>query len=134
VTLRDDLIPVVDEARGLINDLGFRRHAVTVRTTTWSGAKPGLGSKSVVELVLSPPPKVRGISSRRLALAPGRFKDGDRVVDRISATYTADQLGGALAANQERVWLIDADEYTLIGEPTEKNLAWEVTLRRKARG
>lgn len=134
MALRDDLIPVVDEVRDLVVDLGLRLHSVVVRTTTWTGTTVGLGASSASDLTLTPLPRVRGISARRLALAPGRFQQGDRIVDRISATYTADQLGGGLAPNEERVWLIDGDAYQLMGEPTERMLGWEVTLRRRARG
>lgn len=134
MAMRDDLQPVVDDARQLVDDLGLRAFTVVVRTVTWSGGRPGSGTASNSDLTLSPKPRVRPPSPRYTFLEPGRFEDGDRVVDRISRDYTEAQLdGGAMAAGVELVWLIDGEAYRLVGKPDQRNFEWRAQLRRMAR-
>lgn len=134
MTLRDDLVPVVDETRAIVDELGFRPYIVVVRTRTWSGSEPGRGSVTNSDLTLSPKPKVADVPERLVHGSAGKYESGDRIVSRISATYTRAQLdGGAIAANKEVVWLIDGVEYMLVGEPEERPLEWRVTVRRRNR-
>lgn len=132
MTLRDDLIPVVDDARRMIDvDLGLRLHTVVLRRITWSGGAPGLGTPSHADLELEPKPKVRDPAPRERVAEPGRFEEGDRVVEKISATYTEEQLnGGTLADEEEFMWLINGEPYRVVGKPLEKLLGWSVQLRR----
>jgi len=132
MTLRDDLIPTVDEARGLVDELGFRMHAVVVRKTTWSGGEVGKGTASHVDVTLSPKPKVASPPPHHVFAAPGKYQDGDLTVSRISALYTESQLtGGTLTVGQEVVWLIDGERYLLVGKPDRKPLEWRVQLRKR---
>jgi len=138
MTLRDDLQPVIDDARGLVEDLGLRSYTVTVRTRTWTGAAPGLGTSSDVDLVLDPAPKVREPTARHLFAEPGRYQKGDIVVSRISRDYTEAQLtGGTLTAAQEVFWVVDqggsSQVYAVVGQPEKRNFEWRVHLRAKAR-
>lgn len=131
MTLRDDLIPVVDEARGMVAELGLRLHTVVVRVRTWDGGVPGRGMSTNVDTTLEPTPRVRPPSVRRRVAEPGRYEDGDQTVDRISATYTAAELDGSpLAAGQECLWLIDGEPHRVVGKPDERLFGWEVQLRR----
>lgn len=54
MTLRDDLLPVVDVIRGVAGDLALdqRTTQITVRTRVWSGGKVKLGNKTDTNLVL----------------------------------------------------------------------------------
>lgn len=66
MALRDDLLPIVDDARAIAGELGFRRYQVWVRTTTWSGSRVGLGTKTVTDTRLrvgGQDPKVREVTS-----------------------------------------------------------------------
>lgn len=131
MSLRDDLVPVVDDVREMIDDLGLRLHTVQTRRITWSGGAPGLGDATVTDVALSPAPKVRNPSPRERVAEPGRFEEGDRLVEKISATYTeADLDGGAIADAEEFYWLIDGDPYRVVGKPLERFLGWTVQLRR----
>jgi hypothetical protein len=133
-TLRDDLEPVVDELRGLANDLGFRPYTVTVRTRTWSGGAVGRGSATVSDRVLSPVPKVQDVPARLVVGPGGKYETGDRIVRKVSRSYTLSQLGAsALNAGVEVEWLIDSDRYRLVSEPEKRSLEWVVHLRRIAR-
>lgn len=132
MSIRDDLIPLVDEVRSEIVDevAGLRLSTVVVRTRTWSGGELGRGTPTDVDLELEPKPRVRDPEPRQRSAAPGKFEDGDRVVDKVSATYTSDELdGGELAAGAELFWLIDGEPYRVVSVD-EKYLGWEAHLRR----
>ena len=134
MTLRDDLQPCVDDARSIIGELGLRPHVVVVRTRTWDGGRPGSGTATDVDVTITPAPRVRGVSPRLVHAAPGKYEDGDRVVDKISRTYAKAALAGTgLAAGQERWVLIDGDPYRVIGEPEERSFEWRLQVRRITR-
>jgi len=130
MTLRSDLIPVVDSCRTLVSSLGLRLHTVQTVRRTWSGGAPGRGTATTVSTTLSPAPKVREPSTRATIDAPGRFEAGDRIASRISATYTRAQLdGGTVAAGAEWYWTIDGDPFRVVSID-EKPFGWTVHLRR----
>jgi hypothetical protein len=58
VTLRDDVLPIVEAGRQIIDDLGFRVFTVEILTRTWSGGKVGAGTCSDTTETISPNPKV----------------------------------------------------------------------------
>lgn len=131
MTLRDDLEPIVDDARSIVDDFGLRPFVVTVRSITWSGGRPGSGTATNTDIVIDPAPKVAEVPLRLRTVEGGRFEDGDRVVTKISRSYTESQLtGGTPATAKEVVWLIGTDEYRLVSEPMKKNFEWQVLLRR----
>lgn len=134
MTLRDDLQPCVDSARSIVDELGLRPHVVIIRTRTWSGGRPGSGTVTTADVTIDPAPRVRGVSPRLVHAAPGKYEDGDRLVDKISRAYTEAQLAGTgLTAAQERWVLIDGDAYRIIGEPEERNFEWRLQVRRITR-
>lgn len=59
MSLRDDLLPVFDDVRSTIQDLGLRRFAVTLRRRVWDGPQAGDGNVTVQDIALTPPPRVR---------------------------------------------------------------------------
>lgn len=64
MSLKDDLLPLVDELRGIPGELGFRPYQVWVRKTVYAGPRVGIGASSVTEtrlLVGGQDPKVREI-------------------------------------------------------------------------
>lgn len=134
MTLRDDLIPVIDFGRQLAADLGLRRHSVTVRLVTWSG-EPGDGAPTNTDLVLSPPPKVDDRPERIRWSAPGQVEEGDRLVSRISATYTREQLGGVPQDGEDWRWILTDEsgsvEYVAASVAEQKSFGWKVYLRRR---
>ena len=135
MTLRDDLIPCVDSARDIINDFGLRPYVVLMRTRTWSGTQPGDGTATDVDVAIAPVPKVSHPSPRLIANSGGTIQEGDRMVSKISASYTEAQLtGNPLAANAEVWWVIDGDLYTIVGVPSKKNFEFRMQLRSAARG
>lgn len=76
MALREELLPVVDTARAIAGELGFRRYKVWVRTTTFSGARAGLGTKTVSDtrlLVGGQDPKVREVTSKDVVAGTPEF-------------------------------------------------------------
>jgi len=136
MTLRDDLQPVIDDARQLVEDLGLRPYTVTVRKTIWSGAEPGLGTATYEDLELEPAPKVREPTAHHVFAAPGRYEKGDLLVSRISRDYTEAQLKGS-SGSDEVCWVIDQGDssqvYRVVGQPEKCNFEWRVHLRAMTR-
>lgn len=67
MSLKDDLLPLIDNLRGIPGELGFRPFEVWVRKTTYSGPRVGIGASTVVEtklLVGGKNPKVRQITKK----------------------------------------------------------------------
>lgn len=129
MTLRDDLVPVVDQARAILEGLGLRVHPVVVRRRTWSGGAPGRGTVTDAELTLEPRPRVSTALPRWASRPAGWTEDHDLVVDRLSLTYTRAQLEEAEPGEELR-WLVGEEEYVLAGPIQERLLSWEVALRR----
>lgn len=133
MTVRDDLVPVVDSARQVIADMGLRRHEVIVQRRIWSGAQLGLGTVTTQELILTPTPKVSDVPERLLHISPGKYEVGDRLVRKISVNYCREELdGGELPANVELVWRVAEAEYSL-QSLEERNFEWVAQLRRRSR-
>lgn len=129
-TLRDDLIPLIDDIREEVVDgiAGLRLRTVATRTRTWSGTARGLGAPTDVDHTLSPVPKVMG-EPRARSGEGGRVDDGELTASKVSLAYArADLDGGTMAATVEFFWLIDGEPYRVVSVE-ERFLAWEVRLR-----
>lgn len=134
--LRDELIAVVDEIRQdiLVDETGLRLHVVETRLRSWSGGQPGKGTPTDTTVELEPRPRVRPPAPRLIAESGGKVQDGDRILDRISATYDeADLTGGTLAAGTEWAILIDDEPYRVVDKPRAGYLGWSMQVRRMAR-
>ncbi len=76
MTLRDDLLPVLDDLRQIPVDLGLRLNRVFRVVRTWSGGAVGLGDGvhpdyADAEVELTPRPRVREEAmGRRLVVEP----------------------------------------------------------------
>lgn len=110
MTLRDELLPTIWGIRAIPGQLGLRPHAVSLVTTTWSGAVTGEGTKTVtiVPLVESGgfPPKVRWLSDKEIAfgqLAGGAARVGPITPDFPGGgTSVATLTASAAATGQTR--------------------------------
>lgn len=129
MTLRSDLIPVVDDARSIVDDFGLRPRVVKVRTVT--RATTGLASIGTSptnsDLTIDPRPRVSDLT-RNIATAPGIQEQGDYRVTKISAAYTEAQLdpGG------NSVWVVDDAPCRLV-KLELRNFEWRATLVRMNR-
>lgn len=95
--LRDTLLPVFDTvARGIPNLLGLRQYDVSLRVVSWSGARPGLGTKTVADHPVTVNqntagnnrPKVILVSTREVIASGGRYVDGDFRIGPLTPQYT----------------------------------------------
>lgn len=126
MTLRDDLIPVLDDARSVIDDLGLRRRdiAVVTRTTTGEGLDATFDDDV---LTLDPRPKLRMVSQRE-ASADGMYQSGDLRITKISAAYTRAQLDPVATDTVQAFWTVDGDRYRLVSlEP--RSFEWIAVVR-----
>ena len=94
MTTRDEVLPDLDEARAIIAGEGLRRYSVTIRVRTWSAGRIGGGTATNADLVLSPAPRVRVLSSREIAASGGTYEEGDYRIDKITPAYSAPTTGG----------------------------------------
>lgn len=101
MSLRDDLLPVVDAARKITEDLGQRTTALTIRTRTWSGGRIGLGASSDSDLVLPARYSIKELSATQVnqivsgsggAYGPGRYIRLWVTPAFTGGGYTQDQL------------------------------------------
>lgn len=95
MSLRDDLIPDVDEIRGIPADLGVYGTTVYLRTETYSGPiKDGATLSSTVETALSPTPRVD-----QLSVAAATFYGGGVVTDSTGALQSTVYKVGPITPN-----------------------------------
>lgn len=131
MSLRTDLIPCIDDARQVIEDLDLRVHLVVIRTRTWDGPQRGEGAKSDADLTISPRPLVSYPSPRLIAARPGKFEKGDRVVSKITRTLAeSDMDDSGLSGVQERFVLINGDEFRVVGRVEVHNFEYKLQVRR----
>lgn len=92
MSLRDDLLPVADTLRGLPQQFGLRRFAVTLRRRVWPGDEIGSGTPTNQDLVLLPSPRVRYLppfarQMEAILAAGGKITDRYYRVDKITPYY-----------------------------------------------
>jgi hypothetical protein len=142
MTLRTDLLPVVDELRALAGPSGFdvRTSRLTVRTRTWAGGRRGLGPVTNSDLVLAQSYKFRELTSKEVASSGGVFEMGDLRVGPITPTdvsgggYTEAQLAPDGSTGTEIIYVVTgalAGEYARLELDKSKPFSWYLTLRRQ---
>lgn len=132
MSLVSDLIPVVDAARQMIADTGFRVHVIQTVHLTWTNGV-GIGTPEVVRTPITPIPKVLKYTTEQIMQSGGAITDADLNVSKISARYTLEELnGGVLPRGQEFFWDVDGVLYTFIGYQ-KRALGWNVQIRRTNR-
>jgi hypothetical protein len=99
MTLRDDVLPLVNMGRQIVDDLGLRTTTVALRTRTWSSGVVGRGTTTDVDVEITPRPKVE------------RRGDLDLLVGPITPAfslggYTVEQLNGVDTAGVERLFVV----------------------------
>jgi hypothetical protein len=133
MSLVTDLIPVVDGARKIIEEIGFRLNRVSLTRIVWSNGI-GIGTPtSVTEVIMSPQPKILKYTTEQIILSGGAITAVDLNVSKISKIYTlTDLTGGTLTRNEEFFWNVDGVYYTPVGHQ-ERPIGWNVQIRRTNR-
>lgn len=92
MTLRDNCLPIFENARVLLDTLGFRRYDILLRVVDWDGATAGKGNKTVTDTNLTIQDthriKVRRLTSQDILASGGKFSDGDFRIGPITPTFT----------------------------------------------
>lgn len=153
MTLRTSLLPVVDNARRLLDNLGLRTNMVTRRLRTWASGEIGRPMPATVnvdytdeDITLDPSPKVRRVSAQEVASSGGRYEDTDLVVGPItpaysgpsgSGGYTTDQLDPVITADGvELIYVLggpNAGEHFLREIKRDRSLRYELVVSRLRR-
>jgi len=154
-TLRDDLLDVADDIRGIPGDLGLRLFSVSVVVVTWTGARPnapgstktvtvtpiktGLGAFDV---------KVRNVSQRDAIASGGLYTDQDLEIGPITPPFVGLDEGNSLseldppmaATAREILYRIAGpgmndpagDYFEKIGQRADRPFRYVLTVRKTA--
>jgi hypothetical protein len=145
MSLRDDMLPVVDGLRGLFSEFGVARYAFAIRRITWSGGKRGLGVATPVDTPIvsasGGSPLVQPVSTREIAASAGTFQEGDLRISGITPHYagggfTPAQLRPQCASDAEEIiYVLTGDEgevhCTLVESKFDDPVEYSLVVRRK---
>ncbi len=143
-SLRDDLLPLFADVRGLMGPDGFdfRRTQVTIRTRTFDdGFRSSEGAYGDADLELPQHFRVRQATQREVLASNGRFKDDDVIVGPITPRDAADTVGFTEAElapdggeGVEVVYILSGGitgEYTRVSVDADANFGIFLHLTRK---
>jgi len=137
MSFREDLLGLADEIRNIPPDLDERVTHVAIRRTYSPASSAPVPNP---DLILSPTPKVKQITTGEVVGSYGRFVDGDLKVGPITPAYpgggyTRDQLVGGEGVSEELTTYIltgqITGEFTRVHIETSRNHSWFLTLRRR---
>lgn len=149
MSLRDDLLPALNDARTICDDLGLRQNAVDVIVRTWTSGRVGSpasqspGTDYVdVKVHLTPNPKVRRVTQREISSSGGEYEDADLIVGPMTPAFVGG--GNSLAqidpdVRQRGVEVIfilsgpNAGEHSLIDVRRDRPMRYECVVRRTRR-
>jgi len=160
VKLRDKLLPVFDKvARGIPNKLGLRQYDVTLRIVSWSGARPGLGVKTVVNHDITvnqakpdnDRPKVKLLTTRDIIASGGRYTEGDYRIGPLTPQYTKngitygtvpEDIEQQIQVSPQEIYFnlkgpgmsdpVGGDWFSLLSSDFSKNFGYNFVVRKTA--
>lgn len=137
---------LVDPLRNLVSRFGLRHYEVRIVRLKWSGGRRGEGEPAVErEFKILPTPRVLGMDELDESVeGPGVQEIGMITIDRISTTYSEEDLRGLLRGEREHPIDVEAFyEVTHFGQagaarrrfnlakvPRRKTLGWNVQVVR----
>lgn len=128
----DDLREIVNDARGIVDDLGVRVVQVTIRTRMWDGGGIQTGTATVSDREILPRPKVIGVAGdptiRVTSIVPA-FSGGG---------YTPEQLNPPDLAETDWFYVVTFPDgvgrpFKLLRLTTVKALRYELELESLGR-
>lgn len=150
-SLRDALLPVVDELRGIPDQLGLRRFDVSIVVRSWSGSRPGLGAntdttKQILVDLGQFSPKVVQVTQKDIIASGGIYNDQDLKVGPITPEFAGSAPNNAAisdfdpAGNRQEVFFkitgpgmeTGGSWFKKIGTDTSKNFRYMFIVRRTA--
>jgi hypothetical protein len=91
-TIVDGVLPILDKARALLDEVGLRPFTVTVRTVTWSGERVGLGTATTVDTPLTVADnkrvKVRQLKGQEVVAQGGLYGEQWLLVGPFTPAYS----------------------------------------------
>lgn len=127
MALRDDLLPVFEDARQLIQDFGLRRVRIIVRLGAWSTGETHLGALTNTDSEILPRPKVER-------------RGGELIVSKITPSFATGgwepaDLQPAIAAGQDFYLVAIGDDgnqkpYRLKSVNLTKSFGYTLTLEQ----
>jgi len=143
MALREKLLPVLQNKRAFIESLGLRPNALTIRKRTHIGT-PGVDAYIDEDLVITPKPRVREVSTREISGSGGRYAAGDLRIDKITPQYTdatgthgytPAQIDPTIATRGvDVIYLITgtlAGDYALVDANVDRNFGYSLVVTRK---
>ena len=129
-TLRDDVLPIVDLGRQIIDDLGFRQFRFEILTRTWSSGKIGSGTPSDSYRTIAPNPKaVEQEGGKKLLVGPltpayagGGYTPTELRVGDTAGVQVRWKVTGPFSSGKTSVWA------TVSNIDTAKPLRYMLTL------
>ncbi len=141
MTFRDSMNRLAANVRRVPVRLDERPTTVTIRTRTWAGGRRRAdGGSTDVDVVLTPTPKVREVTTRDIAASAGRYVLGDVKVGPITPTfpgggYTQAQLAPPTTdSGVEIIYVLEGNEngeYTRVTLTSDRSHSWFLVLRRR---
>ena len=96
MTFADDILPDLDDVRGIGGELGLRPFTVKVVVRTWTGARPGLPGTTYTDAPTiltvaagSQTVKATAITNKDIVSSGGQYTDQDIKVGPITPAYAA---------------------------------------------
>lgn len=98
MSLKNDLLPIVDDLRSIAGELGFRPYQVWVRKTEYAGSRVGLGARTITEtrlLVGGQDPKVKEVSRKDMVAGTQELVDAEYEIGPLTPSFA----GGGVSEN-----------------------------------
>lgn len=147
-TLRDDCLPLFEDALVMIAQAGLRRFDVLVRVVAWAGDSVGRGSRTTTQyplLVRGERVGVRALTQKDV-IAGGLYEDGDYMIGPFPPLFTENGGGGVEPAyfaipadgtSREVYYKITGPGletggwFTKIGERLDSAFSYTFTVRKR---
>jgi len=98
MSLKDDLLPVIDPLRAIAGELGFRPYSVWVRVVQSAGTRPGIGTKALSEtrlLVGGQNPRVREVKRKDIVSGANHLLNAEYDIGPLTPEFG----GGGVSHN-----------------------------------
>lgn len=138
MTFRDNMLKLLDRTRGIPSRFDLRRYDVLLRVRRWSGIRPGLGTKSNIDLPIlvnqgQDRPKVKLLSTKEIIASNGLYIDGDYRIGRVTPLYFLDSLPQGFTPDDLRPILstspqLSAEVFFRLTGPGMETGAWFSTV------
>jgi hypothetical protein len=137
-----EVAPVLDEARGIIEELGLRPYRVFLVIDRYTGPERKQGALEERKLTeIKPAPVVRFASTAKIAMSGGLLQEGSATLEEISRTFTKEQLRGKTIAGDDLPKELDfwiaviargerhAERYQPASDPVLEPTSWSMSIR-----